>query len=450
MVQLCVALNPLTASEIAAPVSTTCHDASSMKHHEQTPLPTSPLRFSGGPASRKQEEVARASTEDEEAEESCNAHLSGARQTGASTAGSSAVLLSAAPMTAIETSPESQDVHRSLTDSEPDSFAPESRVHVDSPPGPEEVETVSVDTKEEEKPLTPVVSPSAGPFNVLPPSSCGDDGECLKESTDGSLAFSLEYADGKASTVQPKQQSMLPDPQEGALRPSNTSLVVAQVFPESASQDHLLGPTAFASSLSVSKNEESEHIGMWKGQLELSVHNNHNDSAVRAKLRKVRRTYSMPVSENSVFFEQPGVDFNHFTAGIQRKRRNGVDPNDRAVKRQRSDVLDRAASPLDVANNSSPAAPNLPGMSNATLDQMPSAKIVGSEHPVERENTEIPMPSYHVSNSARGTAQGEFDGSFTSEQIAGFGSSSAAHIRGSSERAVPDVSHQAWGKHLRH
>lgn len=300
------------------------------------------------------------------------------------------------------------------------------------------------------------VSPlDASPDAVVPLQDCRDDEQCLTDANDGSLTTPLAPLGHIESTMTPKEQEELPvDSEADEAHQPDLSPAMEPPCRLSPSEDHLLRPTAFTLSVNESEREESERTDLCKRPLRPLAQNDLIGSVLQTKKHKIRRTYSMPVSESSVFYEQPGADAGAVSLRAQKRKqtqKRGVAESNGGihVKGQRSNVLDRSASPPDIMEESGTST-TLPEARGASEDTMSSAKGFASERQVDEEDTDVQMHSCHdAPDTAPGTAEEGLKVSLDPIQDFSLEASAAAnHVGESSVSLVPDVSCEAGSMQL--
>jgi hypothetical protein len=288
------------------------------------------------------------------------------------------------------------------------------------------------------------VSPlDAYPDAAVALQDCRDDEKCLTDANDGPLTTSLEPSGHIEATTTPEGKEELPvDPVMDRRNQADLSRAMEPPCQHSASDNHLLRPTAFTLSAEEPDRKESERTDLCKRLLQPRAQNDLIGPVLQTKKSKIRRTYSMPVSESSVFYEQPEADVGPVSLRMQSQKRGIAESNGRVhVKRQRSSLIDRIASPLAIME-ASDTFTTFPEARNASEDTTSSAKGIESERQVAEEDTDVQMHSCGgVPDTAPRTAEEGLKASLDPIPDLTLTVSTTANCAGeSSVPPVPDVS----------
>lgn len=197
------------------------------------------------------------------------------------------------------------------------------------------------------------LSPHSDPF--VPLQDRQDDDKCVTDDTDGpllNLPHSRETRDHVQPPAKPEEQGMLANLSQNELYQSNTSLDEHLQPPGSHLDKSAMRSTGYALSATEPEVEVSRHTPLRKGPLRPLAENTPMAQASLTAKHKIRRTFSMPVSENSIFFETPLKDAGPLSTRMQKQRLNPV-ASDRGklAERQSSFTFGRIASPLGIGEN---------------------------------------------------------------------------------------------------
>jgi hypothetical protein len=224
------------------------------------------------------------------------------------------------------------------------------------------------------------------------------DDRCLTEDIDG-LFPELPHPQETADHVQPpakpeEQESMLVEPSRNGLYQPNTSVVKHPQPTHPPRDESGMRSTGYTLSSEEPEIEESGHTALRKQPLRPLAETTPMPQSSLAAKHKIRRTFSMPVSENSVFFETPLKNAGSFSTRIQKQRLDPLAPDrGRLSERQSSAMLDRIASPLGLVGNRGTTVVESPGAGEASHARELCAKGLASESLVTGEDEDVQMHS---------------------------------------------------------